>query len=257
MRVLRGREDPRAAHAGPGSVTEDIYLIVNADDFGYSAGVNRGIVHAYERGIVTSASLMVHERNAADAARYAREGTSLSVGVHIDLGEWSYQDGNWLPLYQRVALEDPVAVENEVREQISMFRDLIGRNPTHIDSHQHVHLREPVRRIVARQGSALNVPVRHLSAVARYCGAFYGQTAQGDPWPDGISTAALVAVIGALQPGVTELGCHPGYAGDRASTYARERDAEVETLCDPAIRRLLDARHIKLVSFDRLPELHA
>jgi predicted glycoside hydrolase/deacetylase ChbG (UPF0249 family) len=47
-------------------------LIVNADDFGQSAGVNRGVIEAHENGIVTSASLMVRWPDAADAARYAR-----------------------------------------------------------------------------------------------------------------------------------------------------------------------------------------
>lgn len=64
-------------------------------------------------------------------------------------------------------------------------------------------------------------------------------------------------LLWALQPGVTERGCHPGCAGDSASTYARERDAEVETLCDPASRTLLDACHITLISFETLPEIHA
>jgi len=63
-------------------------LIVNADDFGLSDGVNRGIVEAHERGIVTSASLMVWHDAARAAAAYARGRPQLDVGVHLDLGEW-------------------------------------------------------------------------------------------------------------------------------------------------------------------------
>ena len=63
-------------------------VIVNADDFGLSAGVNRGIAAAFEGGIVTSASLMVRPDAAAEAASYARLHPVLGVGLHIDLGEW-------------------------------------------------------------------------------------------------------------------------------------------------------------------------
>src|SRR6185312_13088245 len=90
-------------------------LIVNADDYGRSAGINRGIATAHEQGIVTSASLMVRWPDAEQAARYARERPALSVGLHVDLGEWTYQDGNgWLPVYA-FGGDDP---EAEVRAQL-------------------------------------------------------------------------------------------------------------------------------------------
>ena len=72
------------------------YLIVNADDFGLSAGVNRGVIEAHERGIVTSASLMVRPPAAAEAAADARAYPELSLGLHVDLGEWSYREGEWV-----------------------------------------------------------------------------------------------------------------------------------------------------------------
>jgi glycosyltransferase involved in cell wall biosynthesis len=90
-------------------------VIVNADDFGLSAGINRGIVEAHERGIVTSTSLMVRGDAAAAAADYGRQDSRLSVGLHIDLAEWIYRDDAWSPLYQVVDLADPAAVEREVR----------------------------------------------------------------------------------------------------------------------------------------------
>ena len=56
------------------------FLIVNADDFGLSEGVNRGIIEAHERGIVTSASLMVLKPSAVSAAAYSREHLRLRRG---------------------------------------------------------------------------------------------------------------------------------------------------------------------------------
>jgi chitin disaccharide deacetylase len=75
------------------------YLIVNADDFGRSPGVNRGIIKAYACGIVTSASLMVRWPAAAEAAAYGQEHLPLSLGLHVDLSEWVYRNGEWTPLY--------------------------------------------------------------------------------------------------------------------------------------------------------------
>ena len=77
-------------------------LVVNADDFGLAPGVNRGIIRAYEHGIVTSTSLMVRGAAAVDAGRYARLRPELAVGLHVDLGEWSYVDGDWAPEYEVV-----------------------------------------------------------------------------------------------------------------------------------------------------------
>src|SRR5437867_1616393 len=70
-------------------------LIVNADDFGYSRGVNRGIVEAYERGIVTSASLMVNRVAAAEAAEYGRDHPELGVGLHVDLRRRRVRERLW------------------------------------------------------------------------------------------------------------------------------------------------------------------
>src|SRR5207249_100992 len=83
------------------------YLIVNADDFGLSPGVNRGIVAAHEQGIVTSASLMVRWSAAAAAADYGRGHPALSLGLHLDFGEWAYRGGAWVRLYKVVSLDDP------------------------------------------------------------------------------------------------------------------------------------------------------
>src|SRR5437899_6893534 len=95
------------------------YLIVNADDFGLSPGVNRGIIEAHEHGIVTSASLMVRWPAAREAVNYARQHGALSLGLHLDLGEWTYRGSTWVPLYEVVPLDDSSAVAEEVSRQLS------------------------------------------------------------------------------------------------------------------------------------------
>ena len=227
------------------------YLIVNADDFGQSFGVNRGIIEAHERGIVTSASLMVRWPAAASAADYARN-HRLGVGLHIDLGEWEYHQGAWSIRYQVVPPEDAKAVGAEVFRQVAAFHDLVGRDPTHLDSHQHAHRDEPLHSILRELADRLGVPLRSYSAHVNYCGDFYGQTSKGEPLPEAISVTGLSHVLNTLPAGFTELACHPGLDGDVKSMYRWERAEEVKALCDPRIRELIAAEKIELCSFAAL-----
>jgi predicted glycoside hydrolase/deacetylase ChbG (UPF0249 family) len=224
-------------------------LIVNADDFGQSIGVNRGVIAAHECGIVTSASLMVRWAAAADAAARARAHPALGIGLHIDLGEWASREGEWIPVYEVVDRNDVAAVRQEIRRQLDEFRRLMGTEPTHLDSHQHVHQSQPVRSLMCGLARELGVPVRHYTPAARYCGEFYGQTGDGRPLPAAIEVAALLALLAALPEGVTELGCHPALDDDIESMYRAERAVEVSTLCDPQVRAAVDAAGIRLRGF--------
>lgn len=229
------------------------YLIVNADDLGQSDGVNRGIAEAHERGIVTSASLMVRWSAAAQAAEWAREHPRLSLGLHLDLGEWAYREGRWVPCYQVVSFDDAGAVAEEARQQLDLYRDLVHQNPTHLDSHQHVHQDGPARAIMLELASELGVPLRDCSAHVHYEGSFYGQTGRGEPIPENISEDGLCRLLQSLRPGITELGCHPGLDGDVDTMYCLERTEEVRVLCAARVRDLLNAEGIELVSFRSLP----
>jgi chitin disaccharide deacetylase len=229
------------------------YLIVNADDFGQSPGVNHGVIKAREQGIVTSASLMTRWPAAAEAANYAKQHPTLSVGLHLDLGEWVYRQGGWVPLYSVTPIDNVQTVLKEITGQLASFRHLVGRDPTHLDSHQHVHLREPTRSAVMDVVRGLRIPVRDLSSPTRYRGNFYGQTAEGSPLPDLISVEALVNILENLPGGITEIGCHPADAVDLDTPYRDERLEELRVLCDPRIRAAIEALEIKLCSFGDLP----
>ena len=226
-------------------------LIANADDFGFSEGVNLGVIEAHERGIVTSATLMVRGSAAAEAAAYARDHPALSVGLHLDLGEWEFTAEEGRIRYQVVDPDDPVAVAQEVEAQLSAFEQLLGRAPSHLDSHQHVHRSGPARVSLSAAGARLGVPVREVTGGIRYDGRFYGQSGKGHPVPDAISVEALTTIIAELPAGVTELGCHPGL-GEIDSVYGRERAIEVATLCEPSVRAALEASEVVLCSFGEL-----
>ena len=224
-------------------------LIVNADDFGQSDAINEGIVRTHERGIVTSASLMVRWPAAVAAAAWAAHHADFSVGLHLDFGEWVFRAGRWEPLYEVVDLTDAHAVAREVDAQLARFHDLMARPPTHIDSHQHVHMQSPVTQIVSARARELEVPLRRCTQRVQYCGRFYGQTADGQPLPDEINVPALVRLVETLPLGVTELGCHPGIGVASGTMYLGERDVETATLCDPAARAAVADHGVDLCSF--------
>jgi predicted glycoside hydrolase/deacetylase ChbG (UPF0249 family) len=96
----------------------------------------------------------------------------------------------------------------------------------------------------------LNVPLRGCDANVRYCGYFYGQTADGSPLPEAVSVDGLLRILSSLPPGITEIGCHAGLEDDLETMYRSERIQEVKTLCDPRVRSALASEGIELISFN-------
>ena len=224
------------------------YLIINADDFGRSSGVNRGIIEAHEHGVVTSASLMVRWPASAEAARYGRGHSRLDLGLHLDLGEWEYREDEWKCVYQVVDMTSADEVRAEIERQIRAFEDLVGRSPTHLDSHQHTHREAPVNLAVREAAERLDIPVREASV--SYRGDFYGQDRFGLSHPEWVSVDGFVRALRRVEPGWTELSCHPSDSDDLASMYRMERMQELSTLCDPRARGAIDELHIRLASFE-------
>lgn len=211
-------------------------LIVNADDFGLSRGVNAGIVEAHSRGVVTSTSLMVLRPAAEEAAEIAREHPALSVGLHFD------GDG--------LDLDDPDRAAFEFAGQLERFRELSGGDPTHVDSHHHVHASAKRIQIFSDLVAPLGLPLRHDGRVP-YLGQFWGQTDSGATALEQISRGSLLEMIETgVGEGLTEIGCHPAHlTGDFDSSYYEERAAELETLTEPGLREEIAAAGVELVSY--------
>jgi len=224
-------------------------LIVNADDFGQTPGINEGVIRCHESGVLTSASLMVRWPWAASAADYARVAPALSVGLHIDLGEWTCVGDAWVPLYEVVDQGDAAAVAEEVARQFERFRRLMHTDPTHIDSHQHAHCGGVVRAVAMEMGNRLGVPIRGASGRVAHRGEFYGQTDKGSPIAGALGVDRLLGILTALPEGTTELCCHPGVGADAPGMYVAEREEEVAALCDARVRETLAAEKIQLISF--------
>jgi chitin disaccharide deacetylase len=217
-------------------------LIVNADDFGASDGVNQGIVEAHTRGIVTSTSLMVTGAAAADAASLSRENPALGIGLHWDLDGEDAVPG--------VDVRDASAVRSELVRQLQVFEELLGRPPTHIDSHHHIHRKPQIAPIAQGLATPVGVPLRESGQVS-FIGGFYGQWEWGVTDLEHVSPEFLIWILrNEVEEGWTEVGCHPGYvSGDFTSAYLTEREVELATLVDPHVREEIDKLGIRLASY--------
>lgn len=202
-------------------MAEPRFLIVNADDLGLTEAVNAGVFAAHERGIVTSTSLMVNRPAAAAAVACLPELPELGVGLHLELGEY--------------------------RAQLERFRDLVGREPDHLDSHKHIHETEPVSAVAEALAAELGVPLRNRQV--RYEGSFFARGSDGTPQPQLITPEHLTQLISALPPGWTEIGCHPAAGPVPISSYDAERQVELQTLIDPRVKNLLNVSDLHLCSF--------
>ncbi len=224
-------------------------LIMNADEFGRSPGINRGIIDVHAAGVITSASAMVRRPAAEGAAELARAHPDLDLGLHVDLGEWALEDGEWQQVEVVVDPSDAAAVHVEVQRQLEQFRRLFGREPTHLDSYQGVHRNGPVLTVLADVAQSLRVPLRHFTPGVRVVSEFHGRTSRGLPFPEGITVDRLLRLLRTLPGGVHELVCHPGAAADGGESYCEERVGELRSLLDPAVRETLRSGSIRLRSF--------
>jgi predicted glycoside hydrolase/deacetylase ChbG (UPF0249 family) len=205
-------------------------LIVNADDFGFTAGINRGILEAHERGIVTSTSLMVDRPGAVEGAEIARRTPSLSVGLHAVL------------VHRDELTVTTESCAGELERQLSRFEQLVCERPTHIDSHHHTHRDPRIRDAFVAFADRHALPMREYTV--RHCPDYYGEQA--------VDVESLLDLLGRLEDGDTELGCHPGYADGLQSRYSAPRERELDALTDPRVHERLGDLGIELIGWREL-----
>jgi predicted glycoside hydrolase/deacetylase ChbG (UPF0249 family) len=263
-------------------------LIVNADDFGFTPDVNEGIVDAHRRGILTATTLMANGDAFEDAVRLSREAPALDIGCHLVLiGGRSLAGGQALPasvpqLLGAIARREIRAYE-ELRAQIIRIVGA-GIRPSHLDTHKHTHLAPPVLDAVARlaeefdirwvrrpfdfpltalrgavpwmkrwTSDALGLMRRRFHRVLSRHGCRTTDHFAGFQITGRFRTAELVALMGAIPEGSTELMCHPGHCGDAlrgARTRLKEsRVQELEALVAPETRAAIARHGIELVNY--------
>lgn len=217
------------------------WLIVNADDLGLGPGVNRGILDAHRDGVVTSASLLVDGPWSIEAARLTRTLTGLSVGLHARIAAVGPRGAGMV-----------ARCRAELSRQFSRFKDLMGRAPTHLDSHFNVHGDPALSGVFLEVADWWGVPLREHSPVQhlpRPRSKGYGVCGGGSIDVDG-----FIHMLGRdVTDGVIEYICHPAHPDPHVPLNDQaEREEELRMLCDPRIRRALWSQGVRLASYNDL-----
>jgi len=148
-------------------------LIINADDFGLTSGVNRAILEGHQTGVITSATLMANSRAFDEAVAFAKSDPTLAVGCHVVLvdgvpvsdlsdipsllGSDSTRFRNKLREFTRARAKlDPAQIEREATAQIKKIQEN-GIRVSHLDSHKHTHMFRTVTAAVLRAAKACGV----------------------------------------------------------------------------------------------------
>jgi predicted glycoside hydrolase/deacetylase ChbG (UPF0249 family) len=250
-------------------------LIVNADDFGYTERISAGIVRAHRGGVVTATTLMTNAPHTEEAARLARETPSLDVGVHLVLtfnrpsGDVARlrtlvdEDGRFFRPTELMSRDiDREEALTEYRAQYDRARELLRREPTHLDSHHWVHdhpaLEWAIGELARETGAASRI---HSDAQRDRLRARGVRTpdhfAREFQYEGKVGVEQLLVLLERLsaRSGVTELMCHPGESDPalvERSGYARERATELATLTDPRVRATVKDLGITLATFAEL-----
>ncbi|MEW8977111.1 MAG: ChbG/HpnK family deacetylase [Symbiobacterium sp.] len=267
-------------------------LIVNADDYGLTAGVSRAILRAHREGVVTSTTFMVNFPWAAEMARLLEGAPGLGVGLHLNLttgapvlpaaavpslvGPEGRFQRSLVRLLRRVR---PAEAEREWSAQLERFVALVGRLPTHLDTHRYLQAYPPLCRAmlaVARRygvpavrvlppdffppdtfprwspaGPVLRAALARSTALIRQSGVRApDRTLAGD-----FDLPGLLARLGQVGEGVTELVTHPGEVDEQLRTLSslrEQREVELAALTSPRARERVERLGIELIHFGAL-----
>ncbi|MDD5759372.1 MAG: ChbG/HpnK family deacetylase [Desulfobulbaceae bacterium] len=273
-------------------------LIVNADDFGIAKQVNAGIIHAHRYGIVTAASLMTNGDAFQDAVALGRSFSELDIGIHLTLVEEKpVLDRSAIPsltknsgLLPKNVISFVLAMSKgeislaDVRKELeAQFSKVIesGIAPSHIDSHQHLHLLPQILPVVVElaeqfQIKYIRLPREQFTSrmivsrsqyrtfqllllrlACKLTKRFQIKTTENFVgFFDGgrLSCMSLHDMLKSLATsGCTELMCHPGFTPGRSYQHWKYNwENEVAALCHKSLPQTLRDLGIRLTTFRAL-----
>ncbi|MBI4431491.1 MAG: ChbG/HpnK family deacetylase [Candidatus Omnitrophica bacterium] len=247
-------------------------LIVNADDGNLTAGVIKGVLLAHDRGIVTSTTIFANVALTRELkeAFSGRPGLGLGVHLNITLGNPVAPLSDVRPIlagekfgkhdetfFKRI---DRKALYLEYKAQIEKFEDWLGKPPTHVDTHHHLHRFPPVFEVLLEIAEEYGIPFRLSECVdlavrdnveERGIALADHLFPDIDPFPH-FTRARLKEVLSTLPEGVNELMTHPAVIDNelrKISSFVEPRAEELEALGDSTLRTLLSDSHIELTHY--------
>jgi predicted glycoside hydrolase/deacetylase ChbG (UPF0249 family) len=218
-------------------------LIVTADDYGYRASYDRGILQAAAAGAVDAVSAMATRDGLKPGPLLA---TGVEIGLHLEL-----------PLdvigTSRAGTREREAVLAALRDQLGRFEAMFGRPAGYLDGHRHCHAHAGLAAVVAREAGARSLPVRSVNprhrrllrregvaTADRLVGRF---TEDGEALP--VELRPAVEAGGELPRGVTEWMVHPGRADPASeSSYNCGREEDLDLLLSMRLEPALAAARL-------------
>ncbi len=282
---------PSEVSAGAKGTSSQRLLVVNADDLGLHEDINRGIHLAHTEGIVTSASVVGCGEAFEHAAMVIQQCPELDVGVHLtlieerpltpasDIRSLVQPDGRFLPSYRQLTtrmLGQGLAsdeIRRELRAQIERVIAL-GRHPSHLDGHQHVHLLPRVWRVtvdLAKEYGIKWIRVPHFGSLFANSKSLLDPVFRlglnvlrasrfgvprvrtpGLQLSGHLGHAQLLSIVGRLDPGLSEIVTHPGITTPELTSHYRwhyDWSNELRALTSPEIKAALRADGVTLTRF--------
>ncbi|MBI4214907.1 ChbG/HpnK family deacetylase [archaeon] len=260
-------------------------LIICADDFGMTAGVNQAILATWKAGVTTDASLLVNAMAFDDAVRIAKANPGIEVGLHVnltsyrpvlphskvktlctkqgafvrpDLAHWDFSN------FDRASERE---IEAEVRAQYNLFVKKLGRKPSHLDSHKCEHgdpkVLEIVKKLALENSLPVRTPIWHwqqnytAEAELRRAGVRTPDALVPVDFIEGLNVDLknFAAFDKALVDGVTELIVMPGFVDEellRSTSFAWQRARTFAILMNPDFKNKIREAGIQLVSYKDL-----
>lgn len=224
-------------------------LIVNADDFGYSEEINRGIIYSYQNGIVTSTSLLVNGKFAEAAVKLAKENSNLEVGLHLDLDKFfNIEQERGIVSGLKNPEQKIEELKEEAKNQIEKYLSF-SLPCDHLDCHHHLNMYPFVLPGICEIASQYKF--RYL----RFFRKFYSNQAEFEKMKKILETYNLKYTPHFIEGWywgnvdepfeVAELMTHPGYG-----EYWRE--LELARCCNCELKTYLDNNNIKLTKFKEI-----
>ncbi|MNO16926.1 hypothetical protein D3C76_66150 [compost metagenome] len=241
------------------------YLIINGDDYGMSEAINRGIIGAHAFGTLSSASLLVNMPAFEQAVDLAHQSPALGIGLHFNLTEGkSISAANDIPslvqsdgYFSRIFEEWAEGqIEQELLQQYNKMV-LAGLQPTHIDSHHHIHLIVPsvyhtMERFVKRFGIPIRLNQRLQNKLSPPRSTDFLIL---DTYASTTGTSKLLEHISHLDSGSTEIMTHPGFpekTGESNATEPDLRGKEYIALTDYQVKNAIHEQEIQLIHYGQL-----
>jgi len=252
-----------------------IKIIINADDFGQTPGVSKGIVKAINEGIVTSTSAMMCKAGSIENFKKFAPEIEGKIGLHLqltggipcsepnDVPSLINENGKFPSTWRDLKNPMPGEVLKEWTAQMDRLLNL-GIKPTHIDTHHNVHLDPLLAPIYIKIAQKFDVAARsghermtaYLKKSHVPCTDYFEMGWFDGDLTEGRFIGLIQDNIKVMKDGETlEIMCHPGFVDEElknSSRYVEQREQELEVLCSASLRAKLEELDVKFLGMNEL-----